>query len=324
MTGGKVPVKPPMADPAAQQAWKAPPEVSWPRAQKAELGGSAAATLAAGFPVQLARSSAKTAQAATPIGVELLDSDLLGLAMRITPGQGVAATAAAKPVKTQVEVDYSGFRHAYGGDYGSRLRLVKLEECALTGAPGCAAPEPVKSENNAKTGTVSAEVQTGGLYALTAAASGPSGDHAATSLSASSDWSVGTQSGDFTWGYEMRTPPSLGGEEPGVSLGYSSQSVDGRTASTNNQASWAGEGFELNPSGYIERRYKSCMIDGKKTGDLCWDQDNATMSLGDSSVELVKDATTKQWRPKRDDGTRIELLTGATNGDNNGEYWRVT
>ncbi|MEV4070106.1 RHS repeat-associated core domain-containing protein [Nonomuraea fuscirosea] len=324
VTGGKVPVKPPMADPAAQQAWKAPPEVSWPRPQKAELGGSAAATLAAGFPVKLARTSARTAQAATPIGVELLDSDLLGLAMRITPGQGVAATAAAKPVKTQVEVDYSSFRHAYGGDYGSRLRLVKLEECALTGAPGCAAPEPVKSENNAKTGTVSAEVQTGGLYALTAAASGPSGDHAATSLSASSDWSVGTQSGDFTWGYEMRTPPSLGGEEPGVSLGYSSQSVDGRTASTNNQASWAGEGFELNPSGYIERRYKSCMIDGKKTGDLCWDQDNATMSLGDSSVELVKDATTKQWRPKRDDGTRIELLTGATNGDNNGEYWRVT
>ncbi|GAA3315762.1 SpvB/TcaC N-terminal domain-containing protein [Nonomuraea dietziae] len=100
--------------------------------------------------------------------------------------------------------------------------------------------------------------------------------------------------------------------------------MDGRTASTNNQASWAGDGFELNPGGYIERRYKSCMIDGKKTGDLCWDQDNATLSLGGSAVELVKDATTKQWRPKRDDGTRIEYLTGAANGDNNGEYWRVT
>ncbi|MEV0821404.1 RHS repeat domain-containing protein [Nonomuraea rubra] len=323
VTGEKVPVKPPLADPAAKQAWKAAPAVTWPKPQKAELGGSVS-TLKAGFPVKLAPGTARAAQAAAPISVELLDTDRLGLAMRVTPGQGVAAAAAAKPAKTRVEVDYSGFRYAYGGDYGSRLRLVKLEECALTGAAGCAAPQPVKSDNNAASGTVTAEVETGGLYALTAAASGPSGDHAATSLAASSDWSVGTQSGDFTWGYDLRTPPSLGGEEPGVSLGYSSQSVDGRTASTNNQASWAGEGFELNPGGYIERRYKSCMIDGKKTGDLCWDQDNATMSIGDSSVELVKDATTKQWRPKRDDGTRIEALTGATNGDNNGEYWRVT
>ncbi|MFC4010826.1 RHS repeat domain-containing protein [Nonomuraea purpurea] len=323
VTGGKVPVKSPLADPVAKQAWKAAPAVTWPKPQKAELGGSAS-TLAAGFPVKLAPETAKAAKATAPISVELLDTDLLGLAMRVTPGQGVAAAAAAKPVKTRLEVDYSGFRYAYGGDYGSRLRMVKLEECALTGAAGCAQPQPVKSDNNAKNGTVSAEVETGGLYALTAAASGPSGDHAATSLTASSDWSVGPQSGDFTWGYELRTPPALGGEEPGVSLGYSSQSVDGRTSSTNNQASWAGEGFELNPGGYIERRYKSCMLDGKKTGDLCWDQDNATMSLGDSSVELVKDATTKQWRPKRDDGTRIEALTGATNGDNNGEYWRVT
>ncbi|MBF8189726.1 type IV secretion protein Rhs [Nonomuraea sp. K274] len=323
--GGKVPVLPPIADPAAKQAWHAPPGVSWPEPRKAELDGSAR-TLAAGFPVKLAQGTgtAKAARTASPVSVELLDTDLLGLAMRVKPGQGVA-TAAAKSAKTRLEIDYSGFRYAYGGDYGSRLRLVKLEECALDAAAAtCPAPQPVKSGNDAKNGTVTAEVETTGLYALTAAASGPSGDHAATSLSASADWSVGTQSGDFTWGYELRTPPALGGEEPAISLGYSSQSVDGRTASTNNQPSWAGEGFEMNPGGYIERRYKSCMIDGKKTGDLCWDQDNATLSLGDSSVELVKDATTKQWRPKRDDGTRIEALTGASNGDNNGEYWRVT
>ncbi|WP_157549342.1 hypothetical protein [Nonomuraea candida] len=122
----------------------------------------------------------------------------------------------------------------------------------------------------------------------------------------------------------MRTPPSLGGDEPELSLAYSSQSLDGRTAATNNQASWAGDGFELSPGGYIERRYKSCTLDGKKTGDLCWDQDNAVLSLGGSSIELIKDATTKQWRPKRDDGTRVEALTGAANGDNNGEHWRVT
>ncbi|SDJ61425.1 RHS repeat-associated core domain-containing protein [Nonomuraea jiangxiensis] len=338
VTGGKVPVKPPLENPVTEQAWKAPPAVTWPKPQVAELGGSTdtARTMAAGFPVKLAPAPdetetakgavAKAAAEPAPVRVELLDTDLLGLAMRVTPGgqDGAQAAVARSATKTRLQVDYSGFRYAFGGDYGARLRMVKLEECALTGAANCARPQPLKSENNAQDGTLTAEVETSGLYALMAGPAGQSGDHAATSLAPAASWSVGTQSGDFSWSYPMRTPPALGGEEPELSLEYSSQSVDGRTVSTNNQPSWAGEGFELNPGGYIERRYKSCMIDGKKTGDLCWDQDNATMSLGDSAIELVKDATTKQWRPKRDDGTRIEALTGATNGDNNGEYWRVT
>ncbi|MFC7587112.1 RHS repeat domain-containing protein [Nonomuraea antimicrobica] len=327
VTGGQVPVKAPLENPIAKQAWSTPPGVTWPKPQKAELGGSAAKTLTAGFPVRLAPQQAKTAAAAEvePVTVELLDTDRLGLALRVSPGQGVAAAKAVR--QTRLEIDYSGFRYAFGGDYGARLRLVKLAECGLkaaTATAACPQPEPVTGRNDPQAGTLTAEFETGAVYAVTAAASGQSGDHSATSLAASADWSVGTQSGDFTWGYDLRTPPSLGGDEPQISLGYSAQSVDGRTASTNNQASWAGEGFELSPGGFVERRYKSCMIDGKKTGDLCWDQDNAVLSLGSSSVELVKDATTKQWRPKRDDGTRIEALTGATNGDNNGEYWRVT
>ncbi|MGW5682160.1 RHS repeat domain-containing protein [Nonomuraea sp. NPDC003754] len=319
--GQPFPVQPPMADPVQKQAWKAPPRITWPEPQKAELGG--ATTVAAGFPVKLAPRRGEAKAAAEPVSVELLDTDRLGLAMRVSPGQGVATAKAGG--KTRLRIDYSGFRYAYGGDYGARLRMVRLDECALdAAATDCAPPEPVKSENDAKAGTLTAEVETGAVYALTAAASGQSGDHSATSLSPSADWSVGTQTGDFTWDYDLRTPPALGGDEPEISLAYSSQSVDGRTASTNNQASWAGDGFELNPGGYVERRYKSCMIDGKKTGDLCWDQDNAILALGSSAVELVKDATTRQWRPKRDDGTRIEYLTGAANGDDNGEYWRVT
>ncbi|MCK2221690.1 type IV secretion protein Rhs [Actinomadura sp. ATCC 31491] len=341
--GGKVPVLPPLQNPVTEQAWKAPPGVKWPKPQTVELGGDSgdssgsggsgatASTLAAAdFPVKLAppaKGAAAKAAAATPVKVELLDaarSGRLGLAMRVSPGSGAGAATAKAAGPTRLQIDYSGFRYAYGGDYGARLRVVKLEECALTGADDCPRPEPVKSENNAKDGTLTAEVATAGLYAVTAAASGSSGDHSATSLGPSAQWSVGAQSGDFNWGYDLRVPPALGGDEPEVSLAYSSQSVDGRTVSTNNQPSWVGEGFELNPGGFIERRYKSCMIDGKKTGDLCWDQDNAVLTLGDSAVELVKDATTKQWRPKRDDGIRIEYLTGAVNGDNNGEYWRVT
>ncbi|MFI6501026.1 RHS repeat-associated core domain-containing protein [Nonomuraea typhae] len=311
--GRKVPVRPKIPDPAEKQRWTAPPGVTWPKAGTAEVSAGGAGTL----PVRLAASTS------TPVKVEVLEqTGSYGLTLRVSPGRGVAA---AKGAKTRLEIDYSGFRYAYGGDYGARLRLVKLPECALQAVPAdCAAPEAVPSDNDAKNGKLSATVEAPALYAVTAAASGPSGDHAATSLSPSADWSVGTQSGDFSWSYDLRTPPALGGEEPELSLGYSSQSVDGRTASTNNQPSWAGEGFELNPSGYVERRYKSCMLDGRKTGDLCWDHDNATLSLGNSSVELVKDTTTQQWRPKRDDGTRIEQLKGAANGDNDGEYWRVT
>nr|WP_055502337.1 RHS repeat-associated core domain-containing protein [Nonomuraea pusilla] len=335
--GGKVPVLPPQADPARKQAWTAPPAVTWPKPGTAELSAAAGAAADKAFPVRLAprKQEQKSAAAAGPVRVELLDaakSGLLGLAMRVTPAQqdtqasgtapGAAQTAATR---TRLQIDYSGFRYAFGGDYGARLRLVKLADCALDAAPAsCPRPQPVPGTNDPKAGTLTADVEAPALYAVTAAPSGQSGDHAATSLAPVASWSVGAQSGDFTWDYELRAPPALGGDEPALSLSYSSQSVDGRTASTNNQPSWAGEGFELNPGGYVERRYKSCMIDGKKTGDLCWDQDNATLSLGDSAVELVKDATSKQWRPKRDDGTRVEHLTGAANGDNDGEHWRIT
>ncbi|MFI6477123.1 RHS repeat-associated core domain-containing protein [Nonomuraea sp. NPDC050663] len=265
-------------------------------------------------------------QPSQPVKAELLDRAkapaIPGVALRLSPG---AATARTGP--SQVELDYSGLRHAFGGDYAARLRLVKIPECALTGAAGCPAAQAVPSTNDARAGLLRAEVDLaagGGLYALAAAASGPSGDYSATSLSPSSQWSVGLQSGDFGWSLPMRMPPAVGGEEPLVALNYSAQSVDGRTSATNNQVSWAGEGFDLAPGGYIERKYKACMADGRKTGDLCWDHENATLVLDGSSVELVKDTATKAWRPKRDDGTRIELLTGAVNGDNDGEHWRLT
>ena len=69
-----------------------------------------------------------------------------------------------------------------------------------------------------------------------------------------------------------------------------------------------------------------CGDDGvsPKTGDNCWRDDNASLMLNGHATELVKDATTGAWHPKSDDGSKVEKLTGATNGDNDGEYWRVT
>src|SRR5690606_21330772 len=119
---------------------------------------------------------------------------------------------------------------------------------------------------------------------------------------------------------------------PEVKLEYSSQSVDGRTSNTNNQPSWAGEGFDLWP-GYIERRYKPCADDGAPKsngidpGDQCWAYDNATVTWNGKGGELIK-ASDGTWKLKNDDGTRFERLNGnntnTANGDNDNEYWKVT
>ncbi|NMO50688.1 RHS repeat protein [Actinoplanes sp. TBRC 11911] len=165
---------------------------------------------------------------------------------------------------------------------------------------------------------------------MTSGPSGDAGDFTATPLKASSTWSGGDQSGEFSWSYPMRVPPAQGGPEPDVALNYSSTSVDGEMAASNNQPGWVGEGFSYQP-GSIERNFKSCSDDvggtatnTKKTGDLCWGTNNATLSMPGHAGELIRDDGDGHWSLKDDDGSKVELLTGASNGDNDGEYWKVT
>ena len=114
-----------------------------------------------------------------------------------------------------VQVDYSGFVNAFGGSYGSRLRLVQLPSCAVTtpGRPECRQASSVPTHNNSEVKALSADVALGPVsagvtvLAAVAGASSDKGDFTATSLSASSAWQVGTQTGDFTWSYPMRVPP---------------------------------------------------------------------------------------------------------------------
>ncbi|WP_212820285.1 RHS repeat domain-containing protein [Polymorphospora rubra] len=168
----------------------------------------------------------------------------------------------------------------------------------------------------------------GMLVALTSAPSSGAGDYAATSLQPSSTWSAGGNSGNFSWSYPIEVPPSIHGPTPKISLNYSSQSVDGRMAASNNQPSWIGEGFEWSP-GFIERRYKPCKDDmsggnnNAETGDLCWVRDNATMTLNGSSKELLFMSGT-EWRARSDDATRVRKVTVNGNGDDNGESWVAT
>ncbi len=167
------------------------------------------------------------------------------------------------------------------------------------------------------------------MLALTAGSSGPAGDYKATSLAASSSWQVSPQTGAFAWSYPMSVPPTQGGPAPQLAISYNSQAVDGRTASTNNQPSWVGEGEDL-ATGFVERSYAGCAddmtggVNTVKTGDLCWKSDNATIVFNGRSTELVK-ASTGVWRLKDDDGARVTRAVAPwANGDAEKEYWLLT
>ncbi|MFJ8580885.1 RHS repeat domain-containing protein [Micromonospora sp. NPDC093277] len=153
------------------------------------------------------------------------------------------------------------------------------------------------------------------------------GTSAATSLSPSANWAVSTQSGDFQWAYPLRVPPVPGDLVPDLALTYSSSAVDGRTSATNNQPSWAGDGWDLNP-GFVERTYGACADDKEggtvpstTIGDLCWRSDNATASYGDGGGQLVCCDGDGRWRTQSDDGSRIERLGRPENGN---ESWKIT
>lgn len=161
-------------------------------------------------------------------------------------------------------------------------------------------------------------------YLLSAGVGGSGGTFASTPLQPSAAWTVGLSSGEFSTTYPVPIPPAPGGDAPAVALTYSSAAVDGRTSATNNQASWAGMGWEYEP-GFVERRYRSCVEDGHPTlGDLCWASEHVVLNLGGRSGALHRHPTTGLWRLAGDTGWRIQKLTGAGNGDNDGEHWVVT
>ncbi|BCL14611.1 polymorphic toxin-type HINT domain-containing protein [Micromonospora sagamiensis] len=350
-TGKTVPDRPPLGvkprtdNPAAKAATTTPTKAAWPAAGATEIvvPATASATASTGATTATGKAGGLTVTVSAPathpgspaaatttpgkVRVEVLDrkaseqAKVDGPLVRVTRTDNQAATG-----EIQLGVSYDGLAGVYGGDFGARLRLVKLPECALSTPehPSCTS-EPVPAVNNSEQRTLSAKVTvaaTATSFAVTATESSAQGDYGATKLAPSSKWSVAPSTGGFSWSYPLRTPPVPGGGGPGITLAYSSQSVDGRTAATNNQGSWIGEGFNYEP-GHIERRYKSCAEDGHdQYVDQCWAYDNATILLNGKSTELVKDGST--WRFATDDGSKVERLTGASNGDDNGEHWRVT
>ncbi|MCX4756998.1 RHS repeat-associated core domain-containing protein [Kitasatospora purpeofusca] len=330
----------PAAVPAGGRAGAAPVWVSSPAvAAVAEAPGMLGARSAPA--PQKVRVTVADRSAAEKAGVN-------GLLLSVRPS--ASGGGAGAPVK--VDVDVSSVEGAFGGDWLSRARLVALPECALTTPeqPECRTQTPVETRRaQARPGLLSTDVElrpgaaqaapaaadlgarslaaapSGAMVlAASAAPGGGAGTFAATGLAPSGTWTVGGSTGGFNWSYPIAVPDGLGGSKPNVSLSYSSQAVDGRTAATNNQSSWIGEGWDYTP-GFVERRFKPCAKDGQAgSGEQCLSGWNATISLNGRSSTLVRDDGTGAWRLEGDDASRVELLTGATNGDNNGEHWRVT
>ncbi|MFE0462325.1 RHS repeat-associated core domain-containing protein [Kitasatospora sp. NPDC058965] len=325
----------------------------WPKAgtQTAPVDG----TLVAG--VKFAATDAAQpvavpfAPASTPASVQVRTVDhavaqaagVDGLMVGVSRQDGSGATG-----KASVSLDYSSVAQAYGGGWASRLHLVQLPACAQTTPQlaQCQTQTPLATTNDPVTHQLTASVAlpaSGGssapramsmmaapmaatasstTVAAVAGSGGSQGTYAATSLSSSGSWAQ-SSSGAFTYGYPLQSPQPLGGESPDVALSYNSQAVDGETSARNSQSSWIGDGWDYSP-GFVERTYKSCANDGiANSGDQCWAGWNATISLGSHNGQLVRDGS-GQYHLLNDDGTKVELLTGASNGLWNGEYFKVT
>ena len=334
---GKAAKVPKMARWSASQAHR-----TWPAKGAADVAvpaRGASAERADGVPVTVAAAKgAHRAGAGTRVHVSLPGQTaarklaLNGVVLTVQPDSTTSGGTA------QVGLDYSAFKDAYGGDWAGRLRLVQLPACALTTpqAAACRKQTPLTSTNDARTQTVSAEIALPAtttaqptVLAAEAAATGGGGSYAATSLAPSGQWTAGASAGAFSYSYPISVPDVPGGLAPNVSLGYSSQSVDGRTSSTNAQSSWIGDGWDYSP-GFVERSYTSCSDDTAngtpKTSDECWsdDVDSLTLSLNGSSNTLIHDDKSNTWHPQGDNGEKIEVKTDTVNGDNDNEYFVVT
>ncbi|MFE3506377.1 RHS repeat domain-containing protein, partial [Kitasatospora sp. NPDC059160] len=347
--------------PTGSPDWVPPKSTPQPKSGTAVVGlDEGGAKQAGDLPVWLAPVASKGAAPAGQVQVRVADR-AAATAAGVT-GTLVALSRDEAGDTDKVRVGIDPHTLGYGGDFGNRARLVALPECALStpDADGCRVRTPVASHYDEKskrlvadvdlpaakatTARQRAESQSAGvaestpkvLLALDAAPSSGTGTYSATPLSSSQSWAAGSASGSFTYSYPIQLPPALIGNPPAFSLEYDSASVDGKTASTNAQASWIGDGWDVNV-GFVERGYRGCDKAGiPGSGDQCWGGPNLTLSLGGHSGELVPEdsscvagsAADEQsrckWRLKGDDGTKVEFLTGANNGTWNGSYLKVT
>ncbi|MEV4722274.1 RHS repeat-associated core domain-containing protein [Micromonospora humida] len=336
-----------------------PTRTTWPKAAAAEVDLASAGTRAdasikaraTGTPIWVQTAPQRQYSHGGPqrLGVRVLDraataaAGVNGVLLSVSSPTAISAGA------VRVGVDYAGFAEAYGGNYGSRLRLVKLPTCVLTTPQqaACRSVEPLSSRNDVAARTVSAEITVGGadreatvagpsttvLAAVAGAGEegGEGGTYAATDLKPSGSWSAGGSTGSFSYSYPLTVPPTRSKLAPQLALSYDSGAVDGQTVATSAQASWVGDGWST-PRNYVEQTFVSCQDDPggtpspKKTYDRCYTGPILTLSLNGSSTSMVWDSGKETWKLQNDNGSVIKQVTDFETGSGtyNHDYWRVT
>ncbi|MEV4179640.1 RHS repeat-associated core domain-containing protein [Nonomuraea sp. NPDC049709] len=315
---------------AAEGAEESQPQVDrkepvWPKPGTAQVDPGEKAVAAGELPVRL--SEVKGAEVGA-VKVETLPAD----AVRKLGGVGVAARlTGATAGKVRAEFSYAGFRDAYGGNFATRLQVLRVPACALTTPRprDCVVrPQPVKAHNDMKTGTLTADVDvdpatgkaapltlpksqtgkdatsnaaqaftSGSVYVLAAGMTGPDGNFGATDLKPSGTWQAGTSGGGFSYDYPLPEAPSPVGTGPNLSLQYDASSVDGEGHWTNNQSGVTGIGWNVS-AGFIERKYRRCTAWTEydpDTAALIWHADEngpyGSAVCWESPDELATDVT---------------------------------
>ena len=324
------------------------PATSWPAAQTATAAVADLSTRAGDTPVSVgpAQSTTSTTNTVSQVQVTVASQQTAialgvhGVVFGLVPAGGSGGG------RLHVSVDYARFANAYGGDFASRLHLVELPACALITprSPSCRQQTPITAaaSNDMRAHRVGGDVtvpapavaragsavlladtrSAGVVLAATAAVSGSGGDFSVMPFSDANEWVNGASSGTFSYDYSVQIPAVPGGFAPTVRLNYSSQMTDGLTSSTNNQASWLGDGWDYVP-GFIEEDYPRCQgpgIASANLGDLCamlpsnsgatWP---LTLSLNGTQTAMVPSSS--GWRAEADAGATLAFTSG---------YWVMT
>ncbi len=182
------------------------------------------------------------------------------------------------------------------------------------------------------------------VYAASSTTAGGTGDFKATSLSPSSQWQVGLQTGDFSWSDPLRVPPAIGGAAPSLSLSYDSGG-DRLGDGAGLLAARAGGGGVLGGGGTgatSMREHTSCGDEmsgvtsgANDTGDKtptgyerCWHgpTTGTWCSLTASPQQIVDDPATGAWRLSDDDGATVNYLRGSSTTmrlRTDGTHWEI-
>lgn len=258
-------------------------QVSWPRPVSVEV-----------LPGQGAGNISYVRQAGPRIRITTFDQQvawqagIAGMVFEVARADGGTA-----PAMVALELDYSGFRKAFGGEYASRLNVVRMPDCV----PVCGPPQPVVSRNDTVAGKIKADLPAepgGARFALTSTP----GDFADSTL-------PGEQPGFVGRSYRPCAEDLIGGSNP-VRTG---------------DECWATRGSKLVQRTYIEMPGLA--------GDLARDETTGAWHVegaDDWQVELLLGARNgdddgEHWQVTSPEGTRFVFGANRLPGSNSA--WTV-